>query len=459
MYKVAIHIFRRDLRLFDNTAFIAATTRSEKVLPCFFLDPRQLENNPYRSESAVLFMRQSLEELDEELKRLGGRLFLFAGEVESLLASIVREASAQAVFFNRDYTPFSKRRDQRIVEICKSEGIAVESYPDALLSEPGDVLKQDGQPYRIFTPFYKAASRLNVPAPQEFERVSLFASQIDGEVAGSFKAIVVAHNPRLACIGGRSNGLKQLDLASKLLNYAEDRNIPAVHGTSLLSPHNKFGTLSIREVNLSLARAFGRDAQIVRELYWRDFFTHIAAHFPHIFKGAFNPQYDQIEWDQEDARFSAWCAGETGFPLVDAGMRELNETGFMHNRLRMVTASFLVKDLHISWQSGERYFARKLIDYDPSVNNGNWQWAASTGCDAQPYFRIFNPWLQQKKFDKDCLYIKRWIPALRPLSPSEIHKLQLGAQSVIGYPNPIVDHATQKEKTEAIFHKALGRIS
>jgi deoxyribodipyrimidine photo-lyase len=255
--------------------------------------------------------------------------------------------------------------------------------------------------------------------------------------------------------GGRSGGIAILKTIDRFKDYEQQRDIPGLSATTFLAPHNKFGTLSIREVYHTIKERFGSEHTLIRELYWRDFFTHIAWHFPHVFGHAFYRHYDAIKWENDNELFSAWCSGRTGFPIVDAGMRELVATGFMHNRVRMIVSSFLVKDLLISWQWGERFFAQHLTDYDPSVNNGNWQWAASTGCDAQPYFRIFNPWLQQKRFDPQCAYIKRWIPELSQYSAAEIHKLADRAGPSGGrareYPAPVVQHSIQKIRAEELF--------
>lgn len=227
------------------------------------------------------------------------------------------------------------------------------------------------------------------------------------------------------------------------------RNLPSLSGTTGLSAHHKFGTISIRESYWAVRSALGKSHTLVRELYWRDFFTHIGFHYPHVLSGCFHERYDTLKWENDEVKFKAWCQGRTGFPIVDAGMRELNITGFMHNRMRMITASFLVKDLHIDWRWGEKYFAQRLVDYDPLVNNGNWQWAASTGCDAQPYFRIFNPWLQQAKYDPKCLYIKQWVKELAGCTPKRIHRIQDNIPTE--YVSPIVDHAVASQKAKAMF--------
>ncbi|MCM2325813.1 MAG: DNA photolyase family protein, partial [Candidatus Woesearchaeota archaeon] len=259
----------------------------------------------------------------------------------------------------------------------------------------------------------------------------------------SLDEVTYVKNPQLITHGGRKEGLKILSSLGRFAGYSEDRNYPSRELTTKLSPHNKFGTLSIRETYYEITRQLGEFSVLLNELYWRDFFTHIGYFFPHVFGHAFKNKYDNIKWKDDELKFKAWCEGKTGFPIVDAGMRELNSTGFMHNRVRMITASFLIKDLHIDWRKGEKYFATKLIDYDPCVNNGNWQWAASTGCDAQPYFRIFNPWLQQERYDYECRYIKRWLPELKDIGYKSIHNIK--NEPVKGYVSPIIRHDIEKD--------------
>jgi deoxyribodipyrimidine photo-lyase len=323
------------------------------------------------------------------------------------------------------------------------------------LCDPETFGKQDGKPYTVYTPFFKKASQLPIPQPTKSRGTLARPKKVSGEVAPqSFLPSESA--PERISVGGRKAAKKILAGIASYASYEEERNLPAVKGTTLLAPHNKFGTVSIREVYHSIEKSLGASHTLIRELYWRDFFTHIGWHFPHVFKGSFNRAYDAIEWNEDEELFKQWCEGKTGFPIVDAGMRELVATGFMHNRVRMIVASFLVKDLHISWRQGEAFFARHLTDYDPAVNNGSWQWAASTGCDAQPYFRIFNPWLQQKRFDPDCAYIKKWLPELRQLSAKYIHTMnEDDITRTVDYPRPIVEHSRQKIHAEDMFRRCL----
>ncbi len=451
-YPLTLHIFRRDLRLLDNTALIEALKISECVIPCFIFDKRQIENNDYKSDNCIQFMAQSLHELDNELKKKNSKLYVFLGTVEEIIAKLLAQLNIKAIFTNRDYTPFSQERDKKIAKICQDSNINFYSYADALLYEPEEVLKPNGQPYTVFTFFLKKALQLFVQPPKNNPYGNYYQNNILLEDPKILIKLLQKNNPNILIKGGRAEALSLLKKVKNLDNYQEIRNIPSLNGATHLSAHNKFGTLSIREFYSVVVQNFGTSHLLINELIWRDFFTHIAFHYPHVFGEAFHSKYKKITWNQNPNNFRAWCEGRTGFPIVDAGMRELNITGYMHNRVRMITASFLIKDLHIDWRLGEKYFAQKLVDYDPAVNNGNWQWVASTGCDAQPYFRIFNPWLQQQKFDPECLYIKRWIPELTNVPPKTIHRLSKMKESVIPhYPSPIVHHAVESHKSKLMY--------
>lgn len=445
-----IVLFRRDLRLFDHTAFIRAAQSGEPVLACFIADPRQIKEHPYRSMHALQFMIDSLKNLSEEIAKSGGRLFLLYGRQDEVIAALLKQTHAQSIYAHYDYTPFAIQRDEEIRQVCAAQGATFIQYHDYLLHPPGSVLKDDRSAYTIFTPFYKKAKTHTIAQPQEIPPCTWYKQTL-GLPQAAYEDILPASQYNTHVIqGGRMRGTMILDRISTFENYKQTRDIPSL-GTTQLSAHLKFGTLSPREVYHKCNTLLGNDHSIIQELHWRDFFTHIAYHFPFVFGRAFKEQYDAIAWEKNDVWLTAWQKGETGFPLVDAGMRELNATGFMHNRVRMVVASFLTKDLLISWREGERYFARKLVDYDPSVNNGNWQWAASTGCDAQPYFRIFNPWRQQQRFDPECLYIKQWIQELRSYSAKEIHGHE--HKHLAGYVPPLVLHDVQSKKAKELFSR------
>jgi deoxyribodipyrimidine photo-lyase len=452
----ALHIFRRDLRITDNTALNAALAQAAEVLTCFVLDPQQINPHPYQSIHGLQFMRESLEALAESLREKGGQLVILEGDPSVVLPSFVKRERVNAVFFNRDYTPFARNRDRRIKAALEADGCAVQQYGDALLNEPEDVKKGDGGVYSVYTPFVKRAALIPVRAVVPLnESGGKFACPTHSEPnERALERLGGASNQSLFTRGGRAPALAVLSRIQDFKNYHEERDVPAREATTGLSPHHKFGTISVRETYHAVSAAHGSSHTLIRELYWRDFFTYIAFHFPHVFKGCFNRQYDELGWENNEEWFAAWVEGRTGFPIVDAGMRQLKETGFMHNRVRMIVASFLTKDLLIDWHWGERHFARYLADYDPAVNNGGWQWAASTGCDAQPYFRIFNPWLQQKKFDPDALYIKRWIPELNSLPAKAIHAWEESSGTRAGYPSPIVEHATQKSRALKLFDRS-----
>jgi deoxyribodipyrimidine photo-lyase len=455
-FRKSLFIFRRDLRLADNTGLRRALRGSAKVVPAFIFDPRQTGRHPYRSAPALQFLVASLAELDRALRARGSHLYVFQGEAEKVVSALVGAEGFEAVWVNRDYTPFSRRRDQAIEEACRERNVAFISTGDALLNEPEDIAKAGRGPYTVFTPFFVAARSRSVRPPRDLRASNFFTGGIAAD-AGLTSAGRYLGRPSDALFrkGGRAEALAVLARLGRLEDYGRTRDIPGVEGTTGLSPHNKFGTISIREFHQAVTKRLGAGHPLLRQLYWRDFFTHVAVHFERVFGRPFRAEYERIAWRSDPSRFRRWQEGTTGFPLVDAGMRQLGATGFMHNRVRMVCASFLVKDLHIDWREGERYFATRLEDYDPCVNNGNWQWIASTGCDAAPYFRIFNPWLQQKRYDPEAVYIKRWVPELAGAGPELIHRLdRFEGGRPGGYPPPLVDHAAESLCALAMYRRA-----
>ena len=447
MSQPSLFLFRRDLRLHDNTGLLHALAQGTPVLAAFIFDPRQTDPHPYRSEPGFAFLLNALHALAEELAAVGGRLHLLQGPPEQVLQELIEQEAVQAVHVNRDFTPFSRQRDQQLATLCEERGVSWRAHDDLLLLPPEAGLKANGTPYTVFTPFYKNAQKQVIDAPEPFARGSFVTRDLS--VNPAFAATLDAFGTPEP--GGRPDALAILGRATEFRNYDTERDFPEHLGTTRLSAHHKFGTVSVRESWQALTQALGADSGLVRQLYWRDFFTHIAWHFPEVFGQAFQKRFDAVPWKTDPDRFERWCQGQTGFPLVDAGMRELNETGYMHNRARMVTASFLTKNLHIDWRWGERYFAQKLVDYDPCVNNGSWQWAASTGCDAQPYFRIFNPWLQQQRFDPNARYIHRWVPELQGYSPRLLSRLEESPQALLGYPAPVVKHKTSSQHAKHLF--------
>lgn len=452
-HALGLYIFRRDLRLDDNTALSQAARNCISLLPCFIFDPRQVgTQNTYRSEKAIQFMIESLQDLRQQITQYKGHLYIFCGKAEEVVKTLLTMVPLDAVFFNQDYTPFSKARDERIHKVCAQYGCSVYSFHDALLTNPDHMLTRAQKPYRVFSAFYKAASSISVTQPIQLKNVSFYTKKIRVDE----QSMLISSGSKTSAksiLGGTQESLKILDHIGNFKDYAHTRDIPSLP-TTHLSAHLKFGTISIRTAYNVIGKKLGAHHPLITQLYWRDFFTYIAYHTPSVFGQPFQKKYSTLAWHNSKKLFKAWCTGRTGFPLVDAGMRELEATGFMHNRLRMITASFLVKDLHINWLWGERYFAQKLVDYDPALNNGNWQWIASTGTDAQPYFRIFNPWLQQKKFDPHCTYIHHWVPELKKFSPQIIHTWYKQQQyHTRQYAGPLIDHHQQAIATKILYKK------
>ena len=480
LYRRSAFVFRRDLRLADNTALARAAETSEEVLPCFFFDPAQVDRarNPYFGAPAFQVLLESLEDLDRQLADAGGRLYRFRGEPAEVLGRLIDRHGVDAVFVNRDYTPFSSARDGGIEAACAERRVPFHRSHDLLLTRPGEVTTGDGKPYRVFTPFHRAAVKVEVPEPQGEPALRFARPWIEEAHSEDIYRELLPERRSLHARGGRKEAVAILEGfcggfgtgGGKLRPYTRDgedgqrgearpytlkgKEGWVESGSTGLALHNKLGTVSIREVYHAVSDAVGTDHGLVRQLYWRDFFTHLAFFEPRVFGHAFRSEHDAIAWEDDDALFAAWCEGRTGFPLVDAGMRQLAETGFLPNRVRMVVASFLVKDLHVDWRRGERWFATRLLDYDPAVNNGNWQWAASTGADAQPYFRIFNPWRQQETHDPEARYVKRWVPELGRLAAREIHALESRRPPGLDYPEPVVDHKERSARAKALFAAA-----
>jgi deoxyribodipyrimidine photo-lyase len=447
-YSTSLFIFRRDLRINDNTGLQEALRLSGRVIPSFIFDPRQFQPHPYQSKPGLQFMLQSLKDLQQQLQAAGSKLALYDGLPEQVVEQLVDQRQIQAVFINRDYTPFSRQRDEALASVCNQLGLALHNLPDSLLNEPEQAVKNDKTPYKVFTAFYNNARQFPVALPRAVNQRNYLT------VEPRFTLAQLGLTPTDPAIqGGRDYALTLLEELGDCADYQNTRDFPVLDATSKLSAHLKFGTCSVREVYYAVIEQLGSEHPLLRQLYWRDFFTHIAYHFPQVFGRAFLEKFADLSWNNNPDYFQAWCEGKTGFPIVDAGMRELNATGFMHNRVRMIVASFLVKDLHVDWRWGERYFAQHLVDYDPCVNNGNWQWAASTGCDAQPYFRIFNPWLQQLKFDQDCRYIKHWLPELHDFPSKTLHQWDK-KHTECSYPAPIISHGHESQLTKVWFKRA-----
>ncbi|MGY5145516.1 MAG: cryptochrome/photolyase family protein [Candidatus Nitrosopumilus sp. metabat.KBP569_Feb_25m_nospike.7] len=444
MYKKSLFIFRRDLRIEDNVGLIEALQNSEEVIPCFIYDEniiKKLKDSEFRWS----FLNESLGELDNELKKKGTSLQILEGKPEKITDEIIKKHKLNAIFLNTDFTNYAQRRDEKIFQICKKNKISFHSTLDFLLHNPNEIKTNEGSPYTIYSFFYKKARQF--PIKKIIKNIQKnYSKEIISN--NEIKKSKIKNNQ---IIGGRKEALKILKNLDKFRDYDKVRDFPGLNQTTMLSAHNKFGTISVREVHKEIKEVLGSDHTIMGEIYWREFFSHILFHFPFAQKTTFRKKFQKIPWSKSKESFKKWSKGETGFPIVDAGMRQLNQTGFMHNRVRMVVASFLTKDLHMDWRLGEKYFEEKLIDHDPAVNSGNWQWAASTGCDSVPYFRIFNPWRQQERFDLNCDYIKKWVPELEKIEPKIIHKLWEKFPTDLEYPKPMLTHKIEAQKTKLIF--------
>lgn len=431
--KIAIFWFRRDLRLIDNTALFHALQSKLQVLPVFIFDTEILKKLNSKNDARVSFIHAEISKINNELEKFGSSLKVLHDKPLEAFRKLTDEFQVETVFTNRDYEPYAIQRDKEIKIFLNNIGIALQTFKDQVVFEHDEVLKDDGTPYTVFTPYSKKWKlNLGNNEIQEFPSQNYF----DGFVKTEPLKI-----PSLHDLGFEQSRIKvpDFDISAELIkNYADKRDLPALNATSKLGVHLRFGTISIREATL---KALQFSETFLNELIWRNFFSSVLYHFPYVEKSAFKPKYDLIEWRNNEKEFELWCRGETGYPLVDAGMRELNETGFMHNRVRMVTASFLTKHLLIDWRWGEAYFAEKLLDFDLASNNGNWQWAAGCGCDAAPYFRVFNPETQQKKFDEKMEYILKWVPEY----------------GTVKYPQPIVGHKFARERVLKVYRRALEK--
>ncbi|WP_298143235.1 deoxyribodipyrimidine photo-lyase [Flavobacterium sp.] len=422
--------FRRDLRMHDNAGLAAALASGQPVLPLFVYDTDILDQLP-KDDHRLAFIHQLLERIQSQLQKHGKALATFHGKPIDVFKKLRETHGITAIYTNRDYEPAARERDKAIYEWACAEKIEYKSFKDQVIFERSEIVKDDGSPYVVYTPYSKRW--LSV-----FENKTLETYQSDH----TFEPYVAHSFPflGLADIGFTEPTIKieEPNTAASLIDaYGEQRNFPAVKATSKLSPHLRFGSVSIRELVQKANKS--ADKTFLKELIWREFFMMILYHYPHTVTKSFKPAYDRIEWRNNEEEFKSWCEGKTGFPMVDAGMRELNRTGWMHNRVRLVVASFLCKHLLIDWRWGEAYFALKLSDYEQSSNVGNWQWAAGSGVDAAPYFRIFNPAEQIKKFDPKLVYCKRNIPELETTY----------------YPSPIVDHKTARDRCLQVYKAGL----
>ena len=421
--------FRRDLRINDNTALYNALINGKNIQPIFIFDDNIVEELPY-NDGRITFIYQQLNSINVELKKHGSSLKIFYGDPYKIFTEILYNNRVNNVYINRDYEPYALERDSSIFELLKDFGGQLKSYKDQVIFEQNEVVKKDGLPYTVFTPFknkwlekFRSTKNIIYKNP-------------------NLKNLVKSNYtfPSMEDLGFEESSIKVPDFDLKVVaKYDETRNFPSLDSTSKIGPHLRFGTVSIREIVENVKDV---NSTYLSELIWREFFMQILWHFPKVVKENFRAKYDGIQWRNKEDEFKKWCEGKTGYPLVDAGMRELNATGFMHNRVRMVTASFLCKHLLIDWRWGEAYFAEKLLDYELASNNGNWQWSAGTGCDAAPYFRVFNPSEQIKKFDNKNQYINKWIPELNEFS----------------YPQPMVEHPMARQRAIETYKEGINSV-
>jgi deoxyribodipyrimidine photo-lyase len=430
--RIVVFWFRRDLRLEDNAGLFHALQSENPVLPLFIFDTNILSQLDDKYDRRVDLIHQVLCRMNQSLEQIGSQLIVTTGNPSEVFQQLSSEYEIKAVYTNRDYEPYALNRDKEIESFLRTKNIDFYTYKDQVIFESNEVLKSDGEPYTIFTPYSKVwKAKLSQANYQPFTSEKLVSNFIK-----TGKQII----PALADIGFRKT---EYQYTPPVLNenivqtYEDTRNLPAIDGTTGLSPHLRFGTISVRQL---VSKAITLNEQWLNELIWREFFMSILVHFPHVVNGAFKKKYDQIKWRNNEDEFELWCKGKTGYPIVDAGMRQLNETGWMHNRVRMIVASFLTKHLLIDWRWGEAYFASKLLDYDLSANNGNWQWAAGCGCDAAPYFRVFNPTEQTKKFDPELIYIRKWVKEFDTLD----------------YSQPIVEHAFARNRALEVYKKGIN---
>ncbi len=469
-YDKSLVWFRRDLRDYDHAAFYHALKTSKQVYCTFVFDTDILDKLKNKADRRVEFIWESLFELKQALQHKGGDLIVKHGAALTCIPELASHLNVEAIFTNQDYEPEAIQRDEQVQKTLKQNGIEFHSYKDQVIFEKSEILNKSNKPYLVYTPYRNAVlQRLDdfylKPYPVDHYIHHLAktspADLIPLEKMGFKKTNLTNLNLPTGMSGG-----KQLlnDFKSRMHQYKEARNYPSIKGVSYLSTHLRFGTVSIRHLATTAYRMENNGAETwLNELIWRDFYFQILHHHPQVASGhTFNPAFDDIQFPNNKAFFEAWCEARTGYPLIDAAMRQINQTGYMHNRLRMIVASFLVKDLLIDWRWGEQYFAEHLIDYDFSANNGGWQWAASTGCDAQPWFRIFNPVTQSQRFDKEGKFIRKYLPELNQCTDKEVHQpwqISSTRQQSIGliigesYPAPIVDHASQRTLALDLYKK------
>lgn len=450
-YQKGLFIFYRDFRYEDNIALLKCIQECNEIILIFIFTPQQITSkNKFLSYNSLQFLLDSLDSLN---KSISNKINILYGDNYKIINYIINKYNIESIYFNKDITPYANKRDNKIIKLCNSKNIICNYYNDYYLFETNEILTNSNTHYKKFTPYYnKAINHLETKIIKVITNIKLNLSQfikIRTEYNLSIKQIrrkyLTIINNNIAFIGSRKEGLNKLQNINS--NYETNRNL-LICNTTELSPYIKYGLISVREVYKEMIKNKSKD-ELVRQLIWRDFYAQLLLNQPELLIIKYN-----IKWNKNNYLFQRWKNGKTGFPIVDACMRQLNETGYIQNRARLIVSSFLVKVLLIDWKKGEKYFAQKLIDYDPASNNGNWQWVAGVGVDSQPYFRLFNPWIQSKKFDKDALYIKKWLPEFKNIEPNIIHKwneyyLNNNYKSI--YIKPIVNYINQSKKIKQIY--------
>jgi deoxyribodipyrimidine photo-lyase len=459
--KRVLHWFRRDLRVSDNTALLYACREADEIIPVYILSTWK-RNHRWTGPNRQEFLCGCLESLGKNLEHLGSRLILRSGSPAQELIKLAQETGAQGVYFNQNYGPYDVEIERQLRQGANGAGIGIQAFKDTVIMAPDELLNRNGQPFRVFTPYARVWHQHKKPDPLPKVRKMKTPGAIQSEPLPTLDRWGLDPEAKILEPGEKAARIRLRSfLKEAIFEYGAQRNQPFLRGTSRLSQDFRFGTISPREVYAACQRASwdctaaerrGVNA-FVNEIVWREFYFQILWHFPNVLDEDFNPQFSAVRWDCDPDKLRRWCEGTTGFPIVDAGMRELNATGFMHNRARMIVAMFLTKDLHIHWREGEKYFMQKLVDGDIPANNGGWQWSAGTGADAAPYFRIQNPWTQTKTYDPRGDYIKKWIPELRDVDPSRFIRPPT-ERLAPDYPLPMVDHAKEREITLERFRSA-----
>jgi len=457
-YENCLFIFRRDFRVIDNNGLNLANSICKRIYPIFIFTPEQVTGaNKFKSDNAVQFMIQSLEDLSTQINKMGGHLQCFYGNNNTIVSYLIKELNINLICFNADYSPYAIQRELGIIEICDKMGIAVEYTHDYYLYPPGSIVNGQGQPYLKFTPYYNVALKKKVDSPTSLKKIH-FASSFNNlqnsiSLDNAFKQFVGKENPNILVHGGRNEAIKTLKVAVKTQSHYAITHNDLDKPTSQLSAFINFGCISIREVY----KVFKGNKDFIRQLIWGSFYINILYNFPFIIDKSLRPKYDKIRWNNNENWFNKWCNGETNFPIIDACMAQLNTTGYLHGRGRLIVSSFLVKTMLIDYKKGEKYFANKLTDYNISNNLNNWMWITGNGASSQDYFRIFNPWSQSEEHDTDAQYIKKWLPQLKDVPSNAIHKWYEEWENYkeTKYGKPILDYDEQKKKCLEMYKKAL----